>query len=619
VTHAVVAEVTGRIRGRSEPRRRDYLERVAAHAAQGIRRSRLSCGNLAHGFAACSAPEKAALAAGQRPNIGIVTAYNDMLSAHQPLEDYPRILRAAALAAGATAQVAGGVPAMCDGVTQGRVGMELSLFSRDVIAMSTAIALSHDMFDAALCLGVCDKIVPGLLMGALAYGHLPALFVPAGPMTSGLPNAEKSRIRQLHAEGKAGRAELLKAEAESYHGPGTCTFYGTANSNQMLMEVMGLHLPGGAFVNPGTPLRLALTQAAAWRAVAITATGGDYRPVGRVIDERAIVNAMVGLLSTGGSTNHTIHLVAIAAAAGIAIDWQDFSDLSRVTPSLTRIYPNGQADVNHFHAAGGMAFVVRELLAAGLLHPDVTTVCGTGLEAYALEPFLEDRQLRWRPAPGRSLDLDVLRPAADPFAPDGGIRLLTGNLGRAVIKVSAVKVQHRVVEAPAAVFDSQNAVVAAFKAGQLHRDVIVVVRNQGPRACGMPELHQLTPSLSVLLDLGHKVALVTDGRMSGASGKVPAAIHLSPEAAAGGLIARLRDGDILRLDAEAGRLEVRLDARELQSRAHPSGGVPGHDAGFGRELFASMRSAVTSAEAGATSFGGALYTQPPVAASAGAA
>ncbi len=619
MTHAVVAEVTERIRDRSEPRRRDYLERIAGHGAQGTRRSRLSCGNLAHGFAACSVAEKSALAAGERPNIGIVTAYNDMLSAHQPLEDYPRILRAAALAAGATAQVAGGVPAMCDGVTQGRAGMELSLFSRDVIAMSTAIALSHDMFDAALCLGVCDKIVPGLLMGALAYGQLPALFVPAGPMTSGLPNAEKSRIRQLYAEGKAGRAELLKAEAESYHGPGTCTFYGTANSNQMLMEVMGLHLPGSAFVNPGTPLRLALTRGAAARAAAITARGGDYRPLGRVIDERTIVNAMVGLLSTGGSTNHTIHLVAIAAAAGIAIDWQDFSDLSRVTPSLTRIYPNGQADVNHFHAAGGMAFVVRELLAAGLLHPDVTTVCGKGLEAYAQEPFLEDGRLLWRPAPGQSLDLDVLRPAADPFAPDGGIRLLTGNLGRAVIKVSAVKAQHRVIEAPAAVFDSQDAVVAAFKASQLHRDVIVVVRNQGPRACGMPELHQLTPSLGVLLDLGHKVALVTDGRMSGASGKVPAAIHLSPEAAAGGLIARLRDGDLLRLDAEAGRLEARLDTRELNSRAPSTGRVPDHDVGFGRELFANMRSAVTSAEQGATSFGGALYTRPLVAASTGAA
>ncbi len=612
MTHPVVAEVTERIRTRSEPRRQDYLDRSAANDGRGTHRARLSCGNLAHGFAASSAAEKPALAAGQRPNIGIVTAYNDMLSAHQPLQDYPGIIKAAALAAGATAQVAGGVPAMCDGVTQGRAGMELSLFSRDVIAMSTAIALSHDMFDAALCLGVCDKIVPGLLIGALAYGHLPALFVPAGPMTSGLPNAEKSRIRQLYAEGKVGRPELLKAEAESYHGPGTCTFYGTANSNQMLMEVMGLHMPGSAFVNPGTPLRLALTQAAARRAVAITAASGDYRPAGRIVDERAMVNAMVGLLATGGSTNHTIHLVAIAAAAGIEIDWQDFSDLSRVTPSLTRIYPNGQADVNHFHAAGGMGFVVRELLDAGLLHADVTTVFGDGLAAYAQEPFLDDGRLRWRPAPVQSLDADVLRTAADPFAPDGGIRLLTGNLGRAVTKVSAVKARHRVIEAPAAVFDSQEAVVAAFKAGRLHRDVIVVVRYQGPRANGMPELHQLTPSLGVLLDLGHRVALVTDGRMSGASGKVPAAIHLSPEAAAGGLISRLRDGDLLRLDAATGRLEALLDVRELQARERPGGAPPGHDLGFGRELFANMRGSVTTAEQGAMTFGGPLHAQQPV-------
>jgi phosphogluconate dehydratase len=614
-----VADVTDRIRGRSEQARGEYLERIAARRGQGTQRARLSCGNLAHGFAASSAAEKSALAAGRRPNIGIVTAYNDMLSAHQPLQDYPGVIKAAALAAGATAQVAGGVPAMCDGVTQGRAGMELSLFSRDVIAMATAIALSHDMFDAALCLGVCDKIVPGLLIGALTYGHLPALFVPAGPMTSGLPNAEKSRIRQLYAEGKAERAELLKAEAASYHGPGTCTFYGTANSNQMLMEVMGLHLPGSAFVNPGTPLRLALTQGAAARAAAIGATGDDYRPVGRVVDERALVNAIVGLLATGGSTNHTIHLVAIAAAAGIVIDWQDFADLSRVTPSLARIYPNGQADVNHFHAAGGMAFVVRELLEARLLHADVTTVCGEGLEAYALEPLLQDGHLRWSPAPGRSLDSEVLRPVSDPFAPDGGIRLLTGNLGRAVIKVSAVKPQHRVVEAPAAVFDSQHAVVAAFKEGKLYRDVIVVVRSQGPRANGMPELHQLTPALGVLLDLGHKVALVTDGRMSGASGKVPSAIHLSPEAAAGGLISRLRDGDMLRLDAEAGRLEARLDVRELRAREHPVGVVPGHDLGFGRELFANMRCSVTGAEQGAMTFGGSLCAQPPAGAGAEAA
>jgi phosphogluconate dehydratase len=601
--HPTVAEVTERIRERSAPRRGDYLARIAAGAGRQPRRVGLSCGNLAHGFAACGAAEKAALAAGERPNIGIVTAYNDMLSAHRPFEDYPEVIRAAALAAGATAQVAGGVPAMCDGITQGRVGMELSLFSRDVIAMSTAIALSHDMFDAGLYLGVCDKIVPGLLIGALAYGHLPALFVPAGPMTSGLPNAEKSRIRQLYAQGHASRAELLRAEAESYHGPGTCTFYGTANSNQMLMEVMGLHLPGSAFVNPGTTLRLALTRGAAARAAAITAVGDDYRPLGRIVDERSMVNAIVGLLATGGSTNHTIHLVAIAAAAGITVDWEDFSDLSRVTPSLARIYPNGQADVNHFHAAGGMGFVVRELISAGRMHADVATVCGTGLDAYAHEPFLDGGQLRWRAAPDHTLDRDVLRPASDPFASDGGIRLLTGNLGRAVTKVSAVQAKHRIVEAPAAVFDSQHDVVAAFKAGRLHRDVVVVVRHQGPRANGMPELHQLTPSLGVLQDLGHKVALVTDGRMSGASGKVPAAIHLSPEAAAGGLIGRLRDGDLLRLDAEAGRLEALLDLRELESRPPSQAASAGHDAGFGRELFASLRAAVTSAEEGATSFG----------------
>ena len=610
--HPVIVQVTERIRARSAQTRRSYLARIRVDDARGPRRAKLSCGNLAHGFAACDAREKSSLAGDEQPNIGIVTAYNDMLSAHQPLQHYPEIIKAAALAAGATAQVAGGVPAMCDGVTQGRIGMELSLFSRDVIAMSTAIALSHDMFDAAICLGVCDKIVPGLLIGALGYGHLPTVFAPAGPMPSGLPNAEKSRIRQLYAEGKAGRGELLKAEAASYHSPGTCTFYGTANSNQMLMELMGLHLPGSAFVNPGTPLRQALTGASAARAAAITLVRGDYRPIGRIIDERALVNGIVGLLATGGSTNHTIHLIAIAAAAGIAIDWQDFADLSAVTPSLTRIYPNGQADVNHFHAAGGMGFIARELLAAGLLHRDVATIFGDGLDAYAQEPFLDGLQLRWRPAPAQSLDRDVLRPAGDPFTADGGIRLLTGNLGRSVIKVSAVKPQHRVIEAPVAAFDSQAAVVAAFKAGKLDRDVVVVVRNQGPQANGMPELHQLTPSLGVLLDRGYKVALVTDGRMSGASGKVPAAIHLSPEAAAGGAIARLRDGDIVRLDAEAGRLEVQLEQRELLARAPAAVDLSGNATGFGREMFATFRRAVNGAEQGASSFGAAAAAEPRV-------
>ncbi len=618
--NTVVREVTERIRNRSRTNRVAYLARIDAYAGDAPRRTRLSCGNLAHGFAACDDQEKAVLAGGERPNIGIVNAYNDMLSAHQPLQHYPDIIKAAAQAAGATAQVAGGVPAMCDGVTQGRVGMELSLFSRDVIAMSTAVALSHDMFDAAICLGVCDKIVPGLLIGALSFGHLPTIFAPAGPMPSGLANAEKSRVRQLYAEGKVGRAELLKAEAASYHAPGTCTFYGTANSNQMLMELMGLHLPGTAFVNPGTPLRLALTRAAAARAAAITALGGDYRPVGRIVDERAMVNGMIGLLATGGSTNHTIHLVAIAAAAGIAVDWQDFADLSAVTPALTRIYPNGQADVNHFHAAGGMGFVTRELVGAGLLHRDVMTVAGDGIDAYAQEPYLDDGRLLWRPAPPQSLDRDVLRPADDPFAPEGGIRLLTGNLGRAVIKSSAVKPQHRRVEAPAAIFDSQDAVVAAFKAGRLNRDVVVVVRNQGPQANGMPELHQLTPSLGVLLDLGYKVALVTDGRMSGASGKVPAAIHLSPEAAAGGAIGRLRDGDVVCVDAEAGILEARIPEGELMARPRAAVDLSGNGAGCGRELFAGFRASVGGAEQGAASFGpgfGGTEVRPTRAAVAG--
>jgi phosphogluconate dehydratase len=603
VLNPILIEVTERIRARSVNSRRDYLDRLSGYAGDQPRRAQLSCGNLAHAFAACDAHEKSVLSLAQRPNIGIINAYNDMLSAHQPLQHYPDIIKTAAIAAGATAQVAGGVPAMCDGVTQGRTGMELSLFSRDVIAMSTAIALSHDMFDAAICLGVCDKIVPGMLIGALSYGHLPTIFAPAGPMPSGLPNSEKSRIRQLYATGKASRDELLLAEAASYHAPGTCTFYGTANSNQMLMELMGLHLPGAAFVNPGTPLRLALTEAAAGLAARITAGGEDYRPVGRLIDERAIVNGVVGLLATGGSTNHTIHLVAIAAAAGIVIDWQDFADLSGITPSLTRIYPNGQADVNHFHAAGGLGFVTRELLQAGLLHADARTVVGDGLDAYTQDPYLHGSELRWRPGASQSLDHDVVRPVANPFAADGGIRLLTGNLGRSVMKVSAVKAQHRIIEAPAAVFESQRAVVEAFKSGGLNRDVVVVVRNQGPQANGMPELHQLTPSLGVLLDRGFKVALVTDGRMSGASGKVPAAIHVSPEAVVGGAIARLCDGDIVRLDADAGRLDVQLDDRELWSRRAAEPDRVANSVGFGRELFTSLRRAVNSAEQGACSFG----------------
>ncbi len=595
-----IVEITERIRARSRDSRAAYLDSIVARSGPHARRTRLSCGNLAHGFAAADVEEKSRLASGARPNLGIVTSYNDMLSAHQPLQHYPDIIKAAAMAAGATAQVAGGVPAMCDGVTQGRIGMELSLFSRDVIAMSTAIALSHDMFDAALCLGVCDKIVPGLLIGALSFGHLPTVFVPAGPMPSGLPNAEKSRVRQQYAEGKASRAELLQAEAASYHAPGTCTFYGTANSNQMLMELMGLHIPGSAFVNPGTPLRRALTEAAAVRASLITALGPHHSPLGRIIDERAIVNGIVGLLATGGSTNHTLHLVAIAAAAGLIIDWQDFSDLSQLTPSLTRIYPNGQADVNHFHAAGGLSFLTRELLDAGLLHPDVDTVFGKGLDAYTREPYLEGAQLQWRAAPLKSLDPDVLRPVSNPFSSHGGIRLLTGNLGRSVIKVSAVKPQHLMIEAPVAVFSSQAEVTAAFKAGALDRDVIVVVREQGPQANGMPELHQLTPSLGVLLDRGFKVALLTDGRMSGASGKVPAAIHLTPESAAGGAIARLRDGDVVRLDAEAGTLDVQLDRATLMARSPAAADLSANQTGLGRELFHNFRSNVNGAESGAS-------------------
>ncbi|MEA2778649.1 MAG: phosphogluconate dehydratase [Rhodospirillaceae bacterium] len=599
----IVENVTERIRARSRDSRTAYLDRIAAARPNRPHRAGLSCGNLAHGFAACAGDEKHALTGERHPNIAIVSAYNDMLSAHQPLRDYPDIIKQAAAKAGAVAQFAGGVPAMCDGVTQGQTGMELSLFSRDVIAMATAVALSHDMFDSAVYLGVCDKIVPGLVIGALAFGHLPGVFVPAGPMPSGLPNAEKSRIRQLFAEGKAGRAELLEAEAGSYHSPGTCTFYGTANSNQMLLEVMGLHLPGTAFVNPGTPLRTALTAAAAERAAAISTIGGDYRPIGAIVDERAIVNAIVGLLATGGSTNHTIHLVAMAAAAGISIDWQDFADLSRVVPLLCRIYPNGQADVNHFHAAGGMGFVLRELIDAGLVHESLRGISGADLRAYTQEPYLDGDCLAWRDPPAESLDRSVLRPASDPFDSEGGIRLLDGNLGRAVIKVSAVKPQHRQIEAPALVFDNQAAVLAAFEAGKLHRDVVVVLRFQGPRANGMPELHKLTPPLGVLQDLGFKVALVTDGRMSGASGKVPAAIHVTPEATAEGALARLRDGDVLRLDADRNQLHARVDAAELMGREPARLAADANGIGCGRELFAGFRASVNGAERGATSLG----------------
>ncbi|MGB3386990.1 MAG: phosphogluconate dehydratase [Pseudaminobacter sp.] len=599
-----IEAITERIRERSKPSRDIYLERIADAAGKTVHRSVLSCGNLAHGFAACAPGEKAALSGDRVPNLGIITAYNDMLSAHQPFETYPQLIKQAAREAGGIAQVAGGVPAMCDGVTQGQPGMELSLFSRDVIAMAAAIGLSHNMFDATVFLGVCDKIVPGLMIAALSFGHLPAVFIPAGPMTSGLPNDEKARIRQLYAEGKVGRAELLEAESKSYHGPGTCTFYGTANSNQMLMEIMGLHTPGASFVNPGTPLREALTREAAKRALAITALGNAYTPVGHMIDERSIVNGVVGLHATGGSTNHTIHLIAIAAAAGIRLTWQDISDLSDTTPLLARVYPNGLADVNHFQAAGGMGFLIRELLDAGLLHEDVQTVWGEGLRPYTVEARLaEDGSVSRQPAPSTSGDEKVLAPFAQAFQPSGGLKVLTGNLGHAIIKASAVKPERRVIEAPAVVLDSQQALNDAFKAGELDRDFIAVVRFQGPRANGMPELHKLTTVLGVLQDRGHKVALVTDGRMSGASGKVPAAIHVTPEALENGPIGKICTGDMVRLDAEKGTLDVLVAEAELKERKVPLIDLSENEHGCGRELFAVFRQTAGRADQGASAFG----------------
>jgi phosphogluconate dehydratase len=596
-----IGDVTERIARRSQSAREQYVERTRRSAETRVRRGKLSCSNLAHGFAACSVSDKAKLSGGETPNLGIITAYNDMLSAHQPYGRFPDLIKRAAEEAGGTAQVAGGVPAMCDGVTHGQTGMELSLFSRDTIAMAAAVGLSHDMFDAAVYLGICDKIVPGLMIAALTFGHIPAVFVPAGPMPSGMPNLERSKARQLYAERKIGRAELLDVEARSYHAPGTCTFYGTANSNQMLMEVMGLHLPGSAFVQPNTPLRDALTRAAAKRAAAISALGAHYLPLCDTIDERAIVNAIVGLLATGGSTNHTIHLVAMARAAGIAINWDDFNDLSRFVPLLARIYPNGSADVNHFHAAGGTGFLIRELLGAGLLHADVHTVMGSGLARYAEEPSLVDGELRWRAAPEHSGDLSVLRPAANPFSADGGLKLLRGNLGRAVIKTSAVADEHRIVEAPALVFDDQAQVSAAFAAGTLDRDVVVVVRFQGPRANGMPELHALTPPLAVLQKRGRRVALVTDGRMSGASGSVPAAIHVCPECLHGGPLGRVRDGDIIRLDSIAGTLEAQVPQESWVQRELPQPQLSANAHGMGRELFGTFRAAAGDAESGALS------------------
>lgn len=603
--NTTVAQVTQRIRERSRHRRALYEAHMADQHKQGVHRGELSCGNLAHGFAGCDVPtDKGRLKLTNSANLGIVSSYNDMLSAHRPFEDYPAIIKEAARGMGSTAQFAGGVPAMCDGVTQGQPGMELSLFSRDTIAMATAIALSHNMFDATLYLGICDKIVPGLFIGAARFGHLPALFVPGGPMTTGLPNDEKARVRQLYAEGKVGRDELLEAESQSYHSPGTCTFYGTANSNQLMMEMMGLHLPGASFVNPGTPLREALTRYATEQAIRNTEQSGNYRPFYKQIDERAIVNAIVGLLASGGSTNHTLHLVAMAAAAGITINWDDFTELSAVVPSMTRIYPNGQADVNHFQAAGGMSLLIRELLQAGLMHGDIPTVFGTDMTAYTQEPFLKDGKLAWHEGPESSLDSEVLRPVSNPFSPTGGLTVLDGNLGRGVIKISAVKQAHRIIEAPVQLFDDQNQVKAAFESGQLDRDVIVVVRFQGPKANGMPELHKLTPFLGVLQDKGFKVALVTDGRMSGASGKVPAAIHVTPEAVDRGPLSKLQDGDIVRLDSETGELNVLMDTATLNARPCAQANLEHSHFGMGRELFGGFRHLATKAEEGAGVFGG---------------
>jgi phosphogluconate dehydratase len=593
--NATVAQVTQRIIARSCATRSRYLDMIAREADSHSGRSFLPCANLAHGFAGAG-EDQATIAHSGAINLGIVTAYNDMLSAHQPYGRYPEAMKLYAREVGATAQVAGGVPAMCDGVTQGMPAMELSLFSRDAIAMGTAIALSHAMFDGMALLGICDKIVPGLLMGALRFGHLPAVFVPAGPMPTGLANKEKQKVRQHYAEGKASREELLASEMASYHAPGTCTFYGTANSNQMMMELMGLHMPGAAFIQPNTPLRAALTRAAVHRLSAMTKTGDDYRPLGKMIDEKAIVNAAVGLLVTGGSTNHAIHLPAIARCAGVLIDWQDLDELSSAVPLIARVYPNGSGDVNHFHAAGGIGYVIGELLNAGLVHEDVLTVSGSGLAAYAKEPILSEGTLTWRPAPATSGDPAMLATVARPFLPDGGMRLVQGNLGRGTFKTSAVDPARWTVQAPARVFSGQAEVQAAFQAGELDRDVVVVVRFQGPRANGMPELHKLTPPLGVLQDKGYSVALVTDGRMSGASGKVPAAIHVTPEALDGGAIGLIQDGDLVRLSAEDGTLEVLADL----SGRHPAAPPPVAAQGMGREFFAIMRHGADGAEKGAS-------------------
>ncbi len=594
--NSTLAQVTDRIRARSKARRDDYLARIDAAASAGPARGHLACGNQAHAYAAMG-QDKDALTAERAPNIGIVTAYNDMLSAHQPYATYPDQIKAALREIGATAQVAGGVPAMCDGVTQGQAGMELSLFSRDVIALAAGVALSHNTFDAAIYLGVCDKIVPGLVMAAATFGHIPAVFLPAGPMTSGLPNDEKGKIRQKFATGEVGREELMAAEMASYHGPGTCTFYGTANTNQMLMEFMGLHLPGSSFVNPNTPLRDALTVQGARRAAEITALGNDFRPAGHVLDERAFVNGLVGLMATGGSTNLVLHLPAMARAAGIELDLEDFDAISDVVPLMAKVYPNGLADVNHFHAAGGLQFMIRELIGAGLLHADALTVGGTNLMDYTKEPKLVEGKLTWVEGASNSLNEKILRPAASGFAKNGGLKQLDGNLGRGVIKISAVAPERHVIEAPVRIFHDQKDVKKAFQAGEFTADTIVVVRFQGPSANGMPELHSLTPPLAVLQDRGLKVALVTDGRMSGASGKVPAAIHVSPEAAKGGPLACLRDGDMVRLDAVTGILEC-LES-DFATRTPVTADLSANAHGTGREIFEMFRRSVGNATEGA--------------------
>ncbi len=607
--HPRVEEVTRRIVERSRESRGRYLERIAAAASVGPQRKGLGCANQAHGFAACCEPDKAVLREGGAGNVAIVTAYNDMLSAHQPYERFPEIIRAAAREAGGVAQVAAGVPAMCDGITQGETGMELSLFSRDVIAMAAAVGLSHQTFDAMVLLGICDKIVPGLLIAALSFGHLPAVFLPSGPMTSGFSNDDRKHLRQEFAEGLVTIDELMEGEAKSYHGPGTCTFYGTANTNQMMMEMMGLHLPGSSFVNANTPLRDALTKAGVRRALAMSALGKEYMPVGRMLDERVFVNGIVGLLATGGSTNHTIHLVAMAAAAGIRLEWGDLAELAKVVPLLVRIYPNGKADVNHFHAAGGMGFLIGELLDAGLAHEDVQTVAGPGLQRYtevaylkAGEPKGGEGEAGWRIGVSVSEDEKILRPVSAPFDGHGGLNVLEGNLGRAIVKTSAIAADNHVMEGEIRIFHSQDAMQRAFKAGELHRDVIVVVRFQGPRANGMPELHKLLPPLQTVQNHGFKVAVVTDGRLSGASGDVLSAIHLTPEAAEGGPIAKLRDGDRVRIDANAGTLVALVDAAVWEGREAVKADLAAQQVGVGRELFSVFRRGVSAADCGGTIF-----------------